>query len=154
MANCKWLLQMETPFVTFFFNKYCSVLSQLPPPNLSIKIYSSSWAPLSFCSFFVPLQMLKQLFLEWSEHSLYCTHTEHSETWLSKICILLRSVVCAPSLLPRHHHILYEPVFSFKVPTLYILGFCSGVFATLKPFCVYNRDWPVKIYLSHGNQLQ
>lgn len=64
MANCKWLSQMETPFVTFFFNKYCTVLSQLPPLNLSIKIYSSSWAPLSFCSFFVPLQMLKQLFLE------------------------------------------------------------------------------------------
>lgn len=154
MANCKWLLQMGTPFVTFFKNKYCSVLSQLPPQlNLSIKIYSSSWAPLSVPSLYLS-KCSSSFFLEWSEDSLYCTHTEHSETWLSKICILLRNVVCAPSLLPWHHHILYESMFSFKVPTLYILGFCSGVFATLKPFCVYNRDWPVKIYLSHSNQLE
>lgn len=64
MADCKWLAQMETPFVNFFFNKCCTVLSQRPPLNLSFKIYSLSWAPLSFCSFFVPLHMLKQLFLE------------------------------------------------------------------------------------------
>lgn len=139
MANCKWLSQTETPFVTFF-NKYCLTS---PPLNLSIKIYSLSSSPLSFCFFFVPLQMLKRLFLEQSEDSLCWTQTEHSETWLSKTYILPNSldfvlwysVVCVPSVLSQHHLSSLWAYYFFQNLYSVYPWFCLG-FAILKPFCI------------------